>query len=39
MRTFHRLPRILAITVPLAAIVATSACGTSASDEASPTST
>lgn len=39
MRTFRRLPRILAITVPLAAIVATPACGTSASDEASPAST
>ncbi|MDT2009565.1 heme-binding protein [Rhodococcus opacus] len=39
MRTFHRLPRTLAITIPLTAIVATSACATSASDETATTST
>ncbi|MFC9551182.1 heme-binding protein [Rhodococcus sp. NPDC056960] len=39
MRTSHRLPRILAITIPLAAIVVTSACGTSSTDEAAATST
>ncbi|MFF2109549.1 GlcG/HbpS family heme-binding protein [Rhodococcus koreensis] len=39
MRTFHRLPRILAITVPLAAIVATAACGASTTDEATAAST
>jgi uncharacterized protein GlcG (DUF336 family) len=39
MRTFHRLPRILAIIVPLAAIVATAACGSSATDDATAATT
>ncbi|GCE43840.1 heme-binding protein [Rhodococcus sp. USK10] len=39
MRTFHRLPRMLAITVPLAAIVATAACGSSATDDATAATT
>ena len=39
MRTFHRLPRILTIIVPLAAIVATAACGSSATDDATAATT
>lgn len=39
MRTLHRLPRMLAITVPLAAIVATAACGSSATDDATAATT